>query len=103
MAKQKQPRRQKHMPQRTCVVCRQKFDKRQLTRIVNTAKAGVMIDPTGKRNGRGAYICDQPTCWDKLTQKPALLEQALKTSIPADALTTIAAHKPAATFSETIV
>lgn len=102
MAKQKQPRRQKHLPQRTCVVCRQKFDKRQLTRIVNAPEAGVVLDPTGKRNGRGAYICDQPSCWDKLTQKPGILEQALKTSISATALTTIAAHKPAATISETI-
>ena len=56
MAK-KQPRR-KHVPQRTCVICRKKYDKRQLTRLVRTPE-GVVIDPSGKLNGRGAYVCDQ--------------------------------------------
>jgi hypothetical protein len=86
--------RPKHIPQRSCVACRQKFEKRRLTRLVATADAGVIIDPTGKRNGRGAYLCDQPACWDKVTQKPGILEQALKTSLTAEELTTIAAKKP---------
>lgn len=86
----------KHIPQRTCIACRQKFEKRRLTRIVSTADSGVIIDPTGKRNGRGAYVCDQPACWDRLLQKQGLLDQALKTSVTAEELTSMAAHKPAA-------
>ena len=95
MAKQKQPHRPKHIPQRSCVVCRQKFDKRRLTRIVCNAEAGVVVDPTGKRNGRGAYFCDQPICWDKISHKPDILAQALKTMITAEELAEILTHQPA--------
>lgn len=49
---------------RTCAVCREKENKRQLTRLVRTAD-GVVIDPTGKLNGRGAYLCTQTTCWER--------------------------------------
>jgi uncharacterized protein len=51
----------KHVPERTCIVCRQKTAKRQLTRFVRTP-AGVFADPSGKRDGRGAYLCDNPIC-----------------------------------------
>ena len=47
---------------RTCVICRDKEQKRQLTRLVRTEE-GVIIDATGKLNGRGAYLCDNPECW----------------------------------------
>ena len=97
MAKQKQPHRPRHIPQRSCVVCRQKYDKRQLIRLVHTPDAGVIVDLTGKRNGRGAYLCDQPACWDKINEKPDILAQALKTTITAAELAAIISHKPAAT------
>ena len=83
MSKKKQPNRPKHIPQRTCIACRQKTDKRRLTRIVCTADEGLVIDPTGKRNGRGAYVCDQPLCWDKIVNTN-LLASALKTEITTD-------------------
>ncbi len=53
-----------------------------------------MVDPTGKRNGRGAYLCDQPACWDKISQKPDILAQALKTNITPEEVAGIVAHKP---------
>lgn len=90
----KQPRRTRHIPQRTCIVCRRKVDKRQLTRIVRTTDAGVVVDPTGKRNGRGAYVCEQPACWDKLTENGQLLNQTLKTTVTEAELAAIAAAKP---------
>lgn len=68
----------KRVPIRTCVVCRQKAGKRQLTRVVATAQ-GVQIDPTGKRNGRGAYLCDQESCWDRAVNTD-ILAKALKSS-----------------------
>jgi predicted RNA-binding protein YlxR (DUF448 family) len=76
-AKQQRP---KHIPQRTCVACRKKIDKRHLTRLVNTAEEGLIIDPSGKRNGRGTYLCDDPTCWEKAI-KTRLLDQALRAQI----------------------
>ncbi len=74
--------RPKHTPLRSCVVCRAKLDKRQLTRIVHNDTAGVVVDPTGKLNGRGAYICPNPACWTKMVQGK-LLDTALRTTITA--------------------
>lgn len=72
--------RHKHVPIRTCVACRQKMDKRSLTRIVCTADEGVIVDVTGKRNGRGAYLCQNSDCWDKALNKN-ILDHALRTEI----------------------
>ncbi len=88
------PSRQKHVPQRTCVVCRQKKDKRELTRVVRTSDEGVVVDPTGKRNGRGAYLCSDSTCWDQVAASGRLLNQALKTNLSRADLAAIAAQKP---------
>jgi predicted RNA-binding protein YlxR (DUF448 family) len=51
-----------------------------LTRLVNTAEEGLVIDPSGKRNGRGTYLCDDPACWDKAINT-RLLDQALRAEI----------------------
>jgi predicted RNA-binding protein YlxR (DUF448 family) len=61
----KQRTKRKHIPRRTCVICRETRPKRALTRLVRTQDEGVQIDPTGKRAGRGAYLCDNPECWQK--------------------------------------
>ena len=79
MTKQPAPRR-KHIPQRMCVVCRESNAKRQLTRVVRTADAGVQIDPTGKLNGRGAYLCDKPSCWKRAVETD-VLAKALRTEL----------------------
>ena len=72
--------RKKHIPIRTCIVCREKRDKRQLVRIVRSSTDGVLVDPSGKRNGRGAYLCDKEECWEQeLTSK--VLDQALNTEL----------------------
>lgn len=94
MAQKKQPQRQKHIPQRTCVVCREKYDKRRLTRIVKTAE-GVVVDLSGKKNGRGAYVCDQLPCWERLLKQGQLLKRALKSNITDSELNALAEHKPA--------
>ena len=73
----------KHIPQRTCVVCRETNAKRTLLRIVRTAEHGVQIDPTGKQNGRGAYLCDKPTCWRRAIETD-ILGKALRTILTAD-------------------
>lgn len=54
----------KHIPQRTCVGCHTVMPKRQMVRIVRTAE-GVQVDPTGKKSGRGAYLHDRRTCWER--------------------------------------
>ena len=76
--KKKQPRRGKHVPQRTCVGCRTVQAKRSLTRIVRTPE-GVFVDVQGKMPGRGAYLHDLQACWEKGLKSS--LARALKTDL----------------------
>ena len=73
-------RRPKHVPQRTCVACRTTGAKRGLVRIVRGTDGTVAIDETGKKPGRGAYLCHNPECWDKAL-RGKVLEYALKTAV----------------------
>ena len=66
---------------RMCVVCRGKDDKRRYTRLVRTDN-GIAIDPTGKRAGRGAYLCENDACWQKAADSD-VLAKALRTSLTA--------------------
>lgn len=83
--------RPKHVPQRMCVTCRQHDAKRGLTRIVRAPDGTVEIDPTGRRNGRGAYLCHQATCWEKALSS-GLLGRALKTDIDAETVDLLRRH-----------
>jgi uncharacterized protein len=94
MAAKKGPR-PKHIPQRTCIVCRQKQDKRSLVRLVRTPAGPVVVDYSGKQNGRGAYLCQNPTCWDKALNTPHILQRALKIDRLTEAdRAEIITHKP---------
>ena len=75
----KQPtKRVKHIPQRTCVGCRQVMPKRNLIRVVRSPE-GVSIDLTGKTAGRGAYLHDKKSCWENALK--GALNHALKTEL----------------------
>lgn len=69
----------KHRPQRTCVVCRSSDDKYNLIRLVRTP-AGIEIDPGGKMEGRGAYLCRNLACWERAIHSD-VLGKALKVTI----------------------
>ena len=71
----------RRVPQRTCVGCRQVRAKRELVRLVLPAEGSVQVDATGKRNGRGAYICRETgrTCLDQARKRKALT-RALRTT-----------------------
>ena len=73
--------RVKHIPQRTCVGCREVMPKRKMVRIVRTSN-GVQVDPTGKLSGRGAYLHDRRECWERGLK--GALAHALKTTLTAD-------------------
>lgn len=75
--------RPKHIPKRTCVACQQERPKRELVRVVRTLAGSVEIDPTGKKPGRGAYICRSRACWEMAFKKKAL-EHSLQTQISAE-------------------
>ena len=68
----------KHLPQRTCIACRTVRPKRELVRVVHALDGRVEPDPTGKKSGRGAYLCKQRECWDAMLASHGRLEQALK-------------------------
>lgn len=57
------PQRPRHIPQRSCVVCRRKRPKPDLTRFVRDAGGRLRPDPAGRAPGRGAYLCQDPACW----------------------------------------
>ena len=70
----------KQIPMRMCVACRQMFPKNTLLRIVRLEDGSVVVDRTGKRNGRGAYLCATKTCFDKAIKIRAL-DRALNISL----------------------
>jgi predicted RNA-binding protein YlxR (DUF448 family) len=63
-------------PQRTCIGCRGVFSKRELVRLVRTPAGEILLDPTGKAAGRGAYLCRNRACW-LAALKGNRIEQAL--------------------------
>lgn len=71
----------KHIPQRTCVVTREKCDKKDLIRVVRTPEKEVIIDLSGKANGRGAYIKKDLEAIEK-AKKTKVLNKHLEIDIP---------------------
>lgn len=70
----------KHIPLRTCVACREGKPKRELVRIVRAAPDWAEVDRTGKKNGRGSYLCPAQECWH-LAQKKRALNRALEMTV----------------------
>jgi predicted RNA-binding protein YlxR (DUF448 family) len=62
----------KNGPQRTCMGCNEKKDKKQFIRIVKNKENEIKIDRTGKLEGRGAYLCDDVKCLEKLMKSKRL-------------------------------
>lgn len=79
-AANKQIKKPKHLPMRTCVSCRETKSKRELLRIVRTPDGHVLIDATGKKSGRGAYLCARLSCWEQAIKKKRL-EQEFEVTI----------------------
>jgi predicted RNA-binding protein YlxR (DUF448 family) len=71
----------KKIPMRQCVGCREMRNKKELVRIIKTKENEFFVDVTGKKNGRGAYICNSMDCF-KQAKKSKALERTFKTAIP---------------------
>ena len=65
---------------RMCIVCRGQSDKKALLRIVKNKDGEIFVDKSGKANGRGAYICKDKECFDKLCKQKSL-NKAFKCNI----------------------
>ena len=75
--------KQRKIPQRKCVGCRTMKDKKALVRIVKTPEGEICVDATGKKSGRGAYICPNAECLQK-ARKSRALERAFEAAIGPD-------------------
>ncbi len=64
--------KQRKIPMRTCIACRQSKTKGELMRVVRDKEGSVSIDKTGKKNGRGAYLCDDIKCLEKAIKSNAI-------------------------------
>ncbi len=72
---------QKKIPQRQCMGCRERKEKRELIRVVRSTDGSVFLDFSGKAAGRGAYICPNPECLKK-AQKSKALDRSLEVTVP---------------------
>ncbi len=72
-----------HIPLRTCIACRALHPKSHFLRIVRTPEGEVEFDPEGKKQGRGAYVCRKPECWERAFRREGeLISRALKVPLP---------------------
>ena len=76
---------EKKVPQRKCTGCRESFDKSALIRIVRTPEGVLAVDRSGRMNGRGAYVCDNPDCMEKALGRQSLA-RSFREPVSAEAL-----------------
>jgi len=91
MVKKKGQPRQKHIPLRTCVACRETKPKRELVRVVLLPDGTIEVDETGRQNGRGAYLCRQHSCWQTALKRGSL-KHALRIQPTPEALASLEAY-----------
>ena len=72
---------QRKIPMRMCAGCAQRKPKRELVRVVRTPEGEVLLDLTGRKSGRGVYVCPDPECLRK-ARKARRFERALECDIP---------------------
>ena len=73
----------KKIPMRQCIGCGEMRSKREMIRILRTTENEIILDATGRKNGRGAYLCGNAECMKKAAKSKGL-ERALKLSVPAE-------------------
>lgn len=71
----------KKVPMRQCIGCREMKNKKEMIRVIRTPQEEVVLDVTGRKNGRGAYLCFSAECLNKAVQSRGL-ERSLKMKIP---------------------
>lgn len=73
----------KKIPVRRCVGCQEMKNKKEMIRVIRTKEGEFLLDATGKKNGRGAYICPSKECFQKAVKNKGL-ERSFKQAIPAE-------------------
>lgn len=72
---------EKKIPMRKCMGCNEMKPKKELIRVVKSPEGEISLDLTGKKSGRGAYICREKACFEK-ARKAKRFEKSLETAIP---------------------
>ena len=75
----------KKIPMRQCVGCGEMKNKKEMLRVIKTSEEEILLDTTGKKNGRGAYICPNGECLKKAIKSKGL-ERSLKAAIPQEVI-----------------
>lgn len=78
----------KKIPMRQCIGCGEMKGKKEMMRVIKTAEDDICLDVTGKKNGRGAYLCVSKECLQKACKNKGL-ERSFKMSIPAEIYDTL--------------
>lgn len=73
----------KKIPMRQCIGCGEMKSKREMLRVLRTTEGEIVLDATGRKNGRGAYLCSSRECLQKAIRSKGL-ERALKTAVPSE-------------------
>ena len=71
------------IPMRKCIGCQEMKSKKEMLRVIRTPEEELVIDTTGRKNGRGAYLCRRSACFEKACKNKGL-ERSLKMNIPAE-------------------
>lgn len=71
----------KKVPMRKCIGCQEMKNKKEMMRVLKTSDNELIIDTTGKKNGRGAYLCFSKDCFEKAAKNKGL-ERSFKMNIP---------------------
>ena len=78
----------KKIPLRQCIGCGESKSKKEMIRILKTETEGVILDPTGRKNGRGAYICPSSECLKKAIKSRGL-DRSFKMQVPKEVYETL--------------
>ena len=78
----------KKVPMRKCVGCQEMKSKKEMIRVIKTAEGEILLDATGRKNGRGAYLCPSMECFKKAV-KGRGLERSFKMAIPREVYETL--------------
>lgn len=78
----------KKIPLRQCIGCGESKSKKEMIRILKTETEGIILDPTGRKNGRGAYICPSPECLKKAIKSRGL-DRSFKMQVPKEVYETL--------------
>ena len=78
----------KKIPLRQCIGCGEMKSKKEMIRVLKTAEDEIVLDSTGRKNGRGAYLCPSMDCFKKAVKNKGL-ERSFKTAIPKEVYETL--------------